>query len=178
MNLREFTHFLLILVPLALVAQETRAILSGTISDASGAIVTDARIRLTNRDTAVAFDAVSNKSGQYRFLFLNPGKYRLSAEKAGFKGFVRDSIELNVGQSAVVDVALQVGQVSDSVTISGEAPLLDVEKADRGLVMLLGDCANHPGNCRDGGNPHADDHGKLARRAAPFGVSGGCFRLV
>ncbi len=137
------------MLPLTLAAQETRATLSGTISDATGAIVTDTRIRLSNRDTSVGFEAVTNKDGQYRFLFLNPGKYRLSTEKAGFKGFVRDGIELNVGQSAVVDVTLQVGQVSDSVTITGDAPLLDMEKADRGLVIDNKSVADLPLNIRN-----------------------------
>ncbi len=140
---------MLVMLPLTLAAQETRATLSGTISDATGAIVTDARIRLSNRDTSVGFEAVTNKDGQYRFLFLNPGKYRLSTEKAGFKGFVRDGIELNVGQSAVVDVTLQVGQVSDSVTITGDAPLLDMEKADRGLVIDNKTVADLPLNIRN-----------------------------
>ena len=130
-------------------AQETRANLSGTIADASGAVVTDARIRLSNRDTSVGFEAITNKAGQYRFLFLNPGTYRLATEKAGFRGFVRDEIELHVSQSAVVDVVLQVGQVSDSVSVSGEAPLLDVEKADRGLVIDNKTVADLPLNIRN-----------------------------
>jgi len=149
MNLSKCSLCLLLMFPLTLAAQETRATLSGTISDASGAIVTDARIRLSNRDTSVGFEVVTNKDGQYRFLFLNPGKYRLSTEKAGFKGFVRDGIELNVGQSAVVDVALQIGQVSDSVTITGDAPLLDMEKADRGLVIDNKSVADLPLNIRN-----------------------------
>ncbi len=149
MNLSKCSLCLLLMIPLTLAAQETRATLSGTISDASGAIVTDARIRLSNRDTSVGFEVVTNKDGQYRFLFLNPGKYRLSTEKAGFKGFVRDGIELNVGQSAVVDVALQIGQVSDSVTITGDAPLLDMEKADRGLVIDNKSVADLPLNIRN-----------------------------
>lgn len=149
MRLSKFAHCLLFMIPLTLGAQETRATLSGTISDATGAVVTDARIRLANRDTAVGFEAITNKDGQYRFLFLNPGKYRLSTEKTGFKGFVRDGIELNVGQSAVVDVTLQIGQVSDSVTITGDAPLLDMEKADRGLVIDNKSVADLPLNIRN-----------------------------
>ncbi len=149
MRLSKFAHCLLFMIPLTLGAQETRATLSGTISDATGAVVTDARIRLANRDTAVGFEAITNTDGQYRFLFLNPGKYRLSTEKAGFKGFVRDGIELNVGQSAVVDVTLQIGQVSDSVTITGDAPLLDMEKADRGLVIDNKSVADLPLNIRN-----------------------------
>ena len=149
MKITKSSLCLLLMLPLTLAAQETRATLSGTISDATGAIVTEARIRLSNRDTSVGFEAITNKDGQYRFLFLNPGKYRLSTEKAGFKGFVRDGIELNVGQSAVVDLTLQVGQVSESVTITGDAPLLDMEKADRGLVIDNKSVADLPLNIRN-----------------------------
>jgi len=143
------------LVPIALLfaigasAQETRATLSGTVADASGAVITDARIRLTNQETAVGFDAVTNNAGQFRFLFLNPGTYRLSTEKAGFRGFIRDEIQLHVGQSAVVDVTLQIGQVADSVTITSEAALLDMEKADRGLVIDNKTVADLPLNIRN-----------------------------
>lgn len=129
--------------------QETRATLSGAVTDPTGSVVTGARIRLTNRDTAVAFDATSNEAGQYRFLFLNPGVYRLSAEASGFKGFVRDNIELHVSQSAIIDVSLQIGQMSESVTVSSEAPLLESEKSDRGLVINHKTVTDLPLNIRN-----------------------------
>ncbi len=140
---------LVLLSPPAIFGQETRAGLSGTVSDATGAIVPDVRIRLVNRETSVGFEAITNSNGQYRFLFLNPGSYRLSSEKEGFKSFIRDSIQLNVSQSAVIDVVLQIGQLADSVTVSGEAPLLDADKSDRGLVIDNKTVADLPLNIRN-----------------------------
>ncbi|MDQ2900656.1 MAG: Plug and carboxypeptidase regulatory-like domain-containing protein, partial [Acidobacteriota bacterium] len=115
--------------------QEARATLAGTVTDASGSAMAGAKLRLLNTETQIAFSAVSNEVGQYRFLFLNPGPYRLTAEMTGFRTFVREGIQLDVGQAATVDLALQVGSRSDTVTVAAEAPLLEAEKADRGLVV-------------------------------------------
>ncbi len=134
---------------IAALAQETRATLSGTVTDPTGSVITSAKVRLANRDTGVTFDAATNEAGQYRFLFLNPGNYQLSAEVAGFKTFVRDNIQLHVSQGAVIDLTLQVGQISDSVTVTSEAPLLESEKADRGLVINNKTVADLPLNIRN-----------------------------
>src|SRR5262245_21142776 len=97
----------ILLLPAALLAQETRASLSGTITDATGAVVVSATVRLTNVDTSVAFTTTSNETGQYRFLFLNPGKYKLTAELPGFKTFERDNIEVSVSQSGTLPIVLE-----------------------------------------------------------------------
>ena len=67
------------------VAQETRASLRGTVTDTSGSIVPGAAMQLTNIETGVVSSAATNEAGLYRFLFLNPGKYKLVATIAGFK---------------------------------------------------------------------------------------------
>src|SRR5436190_1374126 len=76
-------------------AQESRATLSGTITDPSGSSVAGAKLSLTNIETGTPSTAESNQAGQYRFLFLNPGKYRMTAELTGFRTYVREGIELN-----------------------------------------------------------------------------------
>ena len=113
-------------------AQETRATLSGAITDPSGAAVTGAHISVINVDTAARFTAESNALGLYRILFLNPGKYRLTVEMSGFRTLVREGIELSTNQAATLDVALQIGTQAETVTVGAEAPLLEAEKADRG----------------------------------------------
>lgn len=116
-------------------AQETRATLNGTITDSSGSAVPNAQVRLTNMDTAVVQNAVTNDLGQYHLLFINPGSYRVNVEVSGFRTFVREGIVLALGQSATLDVALQVGSQSETITVAAQAPLLEAEKADRGLVV-------------------------------------------
>jgi hypothetical protein len=82
---------LALLLAVSAAGQETRATLTGTITDPSGAAVAGAKLHLVNVDTGVDFTAESNVVGQYRFLFLNPGTYRVSAEMAGFRTFGRRS---------------------------------------------------------------------------------------
>jgi hypothetical protein len=129
--------------------QEIRATLSGSVTDTSGSVLVGAAVNLLNQDTGVAFTSASNEAGQYRFLFLNPGKYRLSASLAGFKTLERSNIELNVNQSAVVDVTLQIGTQSETVTVTTEATLLESEKADRGVVLDQKNLADLPLNQRN-----------------------------
>src|SRR6266850_3307300 len=102
-------------------AQETRGSLSGLVSDSSGAVVPGATMRLTNVETGVVLTTTSNEAGLYRFLFLNPGKYRLVVTISGFKTFERDNIELSVNQSGTLPVVLEVGAQTDRITVSAEA---------------------------------------------------------
>ena len=92
-------------------AQETRASLSGTVTDSSGSIIPNTNLQLTNTGTGVVLSATSNEAGLYRFLFLVPGMYRLTAGIAGFKTFERGNIELNVNESATLPVVLEVGSL-------------------------------------------------------------------
>jgi hypothetical protein len=119
----------------SLSAQETRATLSGTVFDPSGATLVGARLTLTNVATAVTVNSVSNSDGQYRFLFIDPGTYKLTAEVAGFESYVQSGVVLNVSQAATVDVRMKVGSQSDTVEVTSDAPLLETEKSDRGVVL-------------------------------------------
>jgi hypothetical protein len=116
-------------------AQEVRATLSGTITDSSGSAVPNAQVRLTSVDTATGFTAVSSERGQYRFLFINAGSYRLGVEAPGFHTFVREGLQLAIGQAATLDVQLEVGSQAETVTVAAAAPVLEAEKADRGMVV-------------------------------------------
>ncbi|MEK7404336.1 MAG: TonB-dependent receptor, partial [Acidobacteriota bacterium] len=130
-------------------AQESRASIAGTITDPSGSVVGRAKLQLTNVDTGVSFESASNEVGQYRYLFLNPGRYKLTAEMAGFRAFVREAIQLHVSQAATIDIVLQVGSQTESITVGAEAPLLEAEKADRGLVINNRNVVELPLNIRN-----------------------------
>ena len=116
-------------------SQESRATLSGTVTDPSGSVIPATAVSLTNSQTGVAFKTKTNEAGQYRFLFLNPGAYRLSVQSPGFRTFVRENIQLQMNLAPVIDVALEIGDLADRITITSEAPLLEAEKGDRGLVI-------------------------------------------
>src|SRR5215217_4837699 len=89
-------------------AQESRATLSGTVIDPSGSSISGAKLTLVSVDTSTAFTAEASQAGQYRFLFLNPGKYRLTAEMTGFRTLVREGIELSTNQAATLDIRMQL----------------------------------------------------------------------
>ena len=120
----------------AAMAQETRASLSGIVSDASGSVIQGALLELTNLETGVVLPTNSNDAGLYRFLFLNPGMYKLVATVPGFKTFERGNIELTVNYAATLPVVLEVGSQAEKITVSAEAALLtESEKADHGLLI-------------------------------------------
>jgi hypothetical protein len=119
----------------AAMAQETRASLSGIVSDSTGSVVPGTTLQLTNEETGVVLSAASNDAGLYRFLFLNPGRYKLVASISGFKTFERGGIALTVSEAATLPVVLEVGSQAERITVSAEAPLIDAEKADRGMLV-------------------------------------------
>lgn len=125
-------------------AQETRATLSGTVADAAQSVLPNVRLKLTNIDTATTSNATTNSVGQYRFLFLNPGKYKLTAEIQGFRTFVQTGIVLDVSQAATVDISMSIGSQTQTVDVNASEPLLETEKADRGLVISQNSLAELP----------------------------------
>src|SRR5262249_36053605 len=97
--------FALVLLSAALaLGQETRATLSGTVTDPSGSAVGGASLVLVNTETGIENRTEANAAGQYRFLFLNPGTYKLTVDMAGFRKGVRDDIALSTGQAATLDI--------------------------------------------------------------------------
>ena len=136
LNVTAFIAFVMLMI-CSLNAQETRATLSGTVTDPSQATIEGATLRLTNLATGVMTSAVSNGDGQYRFLFVDPGNYKLAAEASGFESYVQNGIVLNVSQASTIDIKMKVGSQSDTVTVTSDQPLLETEKSDRGVVLDL-----------------------------------------
>ncbi len=116
-------------------AQVTTADLIGRIEDNSGAAVRGVKVTLTNDATAVSRSVVTDDGGNYVFTALQPGRYTLRAEAAGFRKIERGNIELQVNQRAHIDLELQVGEVSDTVRIEGTAPLLESQSSVLGSVI-------------------------------------------
>ncbi len=102
-------------------AQEFRGTISGRVLDASGAAVPNAKIQAVNTANNEVSNASSDTSGAYSMPFLRPGMYKLTVTAQGFKTFVRENITIQVGQVAGIDVALEVGAVSENITVTAEA---------------------------------------------------------
>jgi len=98
------------LAPLAL-AQEFRGQISGRIVEASGASVANAKVTVKNTGTGVAVTATSDENGDYKVLYLLPGRYSVEVEATGFKKTVRGNIEIRVGDRVGLDLSLEVGDL-------------------------------------------------------------------
>ncbi|HKR61908.1 MAG TPA: TonB-dependent receptor [Pyrinomonadaceae bacterium] len=97
-----------------------KASVQGTVTDATGSLVPEAQVTLTNNETGQSQTSVASNEGFYRITGLAPGKYTLSAEKAGFKKQVMESINVEAEAVQGVDVVLTAGELSETVTVTGE----------------------------------------------------------
>ncbi|MCI0389286.1 MAG: TonB-dependent receptor [Acidobacteria bacterium] len=116
-------------------AQTTTASLSGVIRDASGAVVPNARINAKNTQTGTTRETTSDSEGRYNITNLGPGQYEVRAERPGFRTAVQSGVILTVGGAAVVDLIVQVGDVSEIVEIKQEEPLIEPTKAELSRVI-------------------------------------------
>jgi len=122
------TFFLLVIFACVALAQE--ATIVGTVSDASGAVVPNARVVITNTDKNQSREVTSNDSGQFVAPSLGIGHYSLKAEVSGFKSFEQNDINLQVGDRFRVDVKLEVGNTKESVTVEAEAIAVKSESGE------------------------------------------------
>src|SRR5438552_4950748 len=127
-------HVAVLLSAIPALAQNFGSI-SGAVRDQSGAAVPAAAVTVTNTATGVTTRVVGLTDGQYLFTSLVPGAYNLSVEATGFAKYVRPAIEVHVSGKLTLDIALQVGEVRDAVTVSADAPQLRTEDAQRGEVI-------------------------------------------
>ena len=121
----------LLLMPKWICAQVQSGSLTGSIFDTSGAVIPEAEIAITNADTGFKWAAKGSSAGYYR-VPVPPGKYQVEARKEGFKASLATNIVVTVGQVVTLDMTLQVGSATQSVTVTTEAPLLSVSTAEVG----------------------------------------------
>jgi hypothetical protein len=125
-------------------AQESRATVIGRVTDPSGAIIPAAAVTLLNIDTGVAVRTQTNPEGNYFSSFLIPGVYRVTAEKEGFKSLVRSRVTLSVNDRLELNLTLEVGSQTESVTVTAETSLLDNANVTVGRVVASEEVRNLP----------------------------------
>src|SRR5579875_1553498 len=128
-------------------AQEAQ--ITGRVTDSSGAIVPDVRITVTNTGTDVARDTTTNNLGYYTVGLLTPGNYKIAAEKGGFRTREQTGIVLQVDQNATLDFTMQVGQLTQTVSVEAAAPLVDSTEASVGQVITNRQVVEMPLNGRN-----------------------------
>ena len=133
----------------AAIAQVETARMVGTVRDQSGAVVPDAAVTFTNTATGISSQTKSRADGAYESVPLRIGTYRVTAEREGFKRVIRDGIVLQIQQTAVLDLTMEVGQVSQDIVVSADAPLLTMNEATQGQVIDNRKVVDLPLNGRD-----------------------------
>ena len=121
----------------------------GTVTDSAGAVVTNAKITVTNTATKVASQTLSNSAGDYNVPALNPGTYTVMAEAIGFQKEVVSSFTLTVNQHARVDFALKPGAVTETVTTTAQAVSLDTDTAEMANLVSQQQVEDLPLNGRN-----------------------------
>ena len=120
-------HFLVLLIFLIPgLAAAQNATLAGQVTDNSGGVMPGVTVTVTEEATGRSQTTVTDLNGQYRFPILQPGTYRVNAEIAGFAPVVVSGLELLVGQTADLPIQLGLAGVEETVTVTGESPLVDV----------------------------------------------------
>src|SRR5207247_6378451 len=119
----------LIMWSVTAIGQLTTGTITGTVADQSGAAVPGATVTLKHTDTGISRTAQTRENGKYEALSLPTGSYEISASLSGFQTVVHTGIGLALGQNAVVNFALQVGEVSQSVTVTGETAQVETTTA-------------------------------------------------
>lgn len=125
-------------------SQSVNGTIEGTISDESGAALPGVSVTVSNLDTGDTRVVVTNEGGVYRAPLLPLGRYRVAVEFQGFKKFEQQGLTLSAGQSAVINVTLSVGSMTETVTVTSEAPIAEPGKIDLGRTIGETEIRNLP----------------------------------
>ncbi len=124
-----------VLLSAAAYGQIGTSTITGRVTDASGAVVPNVNVTVVQPSTNFTSTTTTNAEGIYRVLSLQPSMYRMTFESAGFKKVIRDNVELRTGDTLAVDIAMQVGQVTESVEVTGQVAALETETSATGAVV-------------------------------------------
>ena len=112
--------------------------LRGAVTDPSGAAIPNAKVTITNVDTNLSRQTLTTNAGVYNFASVLPGTYKLTVEAQGFRAYVQSGVQLLVSLPSTIDVKLKVGSISQVVSVTGQAPLLNTTNASVGQTMVSG----------------------------------------
>lgn len=125
----------IVLIAHAALAQDPRGRIVGRVLDASGASVPGAAVLATNIESGMTVSATATEQGNYLLLYMVPGRYRVAVEHPGFKKFERTEVEVRAGDAITIEVTLEPGALSESITITAETPLIESSEASVGQLV-------------------------------------------
>lgn len=167
-RLRSLLFLFFTLVPAGLFGQTSTGTIAGTITDPNAAAIGGATVRIRNEATGDVRQVVTTPDGSYIFSQINPGTYEISAEMAGFRKAVQTGAALRVNQTMEVNIALQLGEVTQTVEVSAAVTLLDTQTANRSVTLDQQAVLDLPVNAR---NPFALVHVNAGVIAVRTGIS-------
>ena len=129
-------------------AQLTEGTIDGTVTDSSGAVVAGAKVTIKNIGTSISIQEATDSIGYYRAPHLAPGGYEVRTEKSGFKVEIVQNVSVSVGVVTRTDVVLQIGSVSESVTVLAVTPLVQTEEGRLANTLTTQEVTNLPLNGR------------------------------
>ncbi len=125
-------------------AQDFRGSIVGTITDATGGVLPGVTVTITNSETGITQNVVTDAKGLYTVLYLNAGTYSVTAQLSGFKKVVRPGMEVKVGEPTRVDLTLETGVMSETVQVTAETPLLNTTTGISGTTVNAKQIAQLP----------------------------------
>jgi hypothetical protein len=128
---------------------QTGASIEGTVTDTTGGALPGATVQVVNEATGISREVVTDGEGRYVVRDLALGEYRVEATLPGFRTAVRQGVILTIGREAAVDFELGVGEISEEVVVSGDAPLVDTSSAGTASLVSREQMADLPLNARD-----------------------------
>src|SRR4030095_11626858 len=140
--------FVTLLFAVSLQAQEFRGLITGQVVDPSGAVVPNATITALREGTHQPYTAQTNSSGAYSIPYVLPGSYEITVEAVGFKKAIRQAVNLDVAQKLNLNIVLEVGSISETVTVQEAQSLLSTGDASGGTVIDAQKTQNLPLNGR------------------------------
>jgi hypothetical protein len=135
--------------PVPMWPQKDAGSIVGTVKDQTGAIVANAKVTVSDVERGIRLETTTNESGEYVAGPLRVGRYTVTVEHPGFKRSVTPPVDLDVQQRIALNIALQVGQISESIEVTAATPLLETETSELGQVVDNKRMANLPLNGRN-----------------------------
>jgi hypothetical protein len=151
-------------------SQAINGTIEGTIVDDQGAVLPGVTVTVTNVDTGDTRVVVSNESGVYRALLLPLGTYRVAAELPGFRKFEQTGITLTAGRTAVINFTLSVGALTETLTVTADAPLVDTGRIELGRTLTEAEVKTLPLTSRNPYNFALLQPGVVGFENQEFGV--------
>ena len=135
---------MVILLATAAAAQQGTSEMKGVVLDTQNAVLPGVTLTIRNQDTGMFREAVSNSDGTYFVTGLPPGVYEIRAMLSGFKQYTRPDVPLEIGKTTTIDVSMEVGRVEEVVTVTAEAPIVDVSSKEIGGRLTGRDLTDLP----------------------------------